>query len=216
MTFTDIVTEITDRLNLTSTQAITRVGRSINERYREMASSVGISGTIERRVISASTTIGNRNLVFMCQKIMSVFNPAFVPPFVLGEVDFDELRNQIVGTDPPQQYAIELMGANTVTILLDSAPATVYSLQADAEVNLLNLSGTMVPQLSEDYHNLLVYGGMATELDKMEKYDLSAKQEAKYEKRLSEYRLYIAASAYKDIVQGKNSADRTPRSVPLV
>ncbi len=108
------------------------------------------------------------------------------------------------------------MGASTVTIFLDSIPATVYALHADALVNLSMLSGTMVPAFTQDFHDILIYGGMATELDKMEKYDLSAKKEKQFEQRLSELRLYQASSAYMDIIMGKNNLTGVPRSVPLV
>ena len=202
MTFTEIQTEIADRLNLTSTAALTRIGRSINERYKELASSIGIK-TIERTTATANTVVGNRSLAFTCEKIMSVYNTAFTPPMVLDEFTFDELRNQVQGTDPPQAYAIQLMGASTVTVFLSSTPATIFALTADVLVNLATLSAAAVPAFTEDYHNILVYGGMATELQKMEKYDKADIQEKKYEKRLAEYRLYIAVSAYLDIYQGK-------------
>lgn len=220
MTFTDIQTEIADRLNLTSAAALARIGRSINERYRWLASSIGFD-TIERRTASASTVIGDRSLTFgpaptKVQKLLSVFNPAFTPPQILNQVDFDELRNQSIGTDPPSQYAIQLMGADSVTIFLDSIPATIFSLSADVMSNLATLSGVQVPAFAEDFHDILVYGGMATELDKMEKYDLSAKKEAQFEGRLSDLRMFIAKSAYLDIIQGKKSPETVLRSVPLV
>ena len=216
MTFAEIQSKVADRLNLTSTQALTRIADSINERYRWMASTVGGIATIERQTITANTTIGNQSLVFQCEKVLAVFNTAFIPPFVLGKVSFDELRNEILDSDPPQRYADQLQGANTCTIFLDVIPKTVYTLSADALVNLATLSGTMVPAFPQDFHDLLVVGAMATELDKMEKYDLSDKKEAQFEKRLSEYRLYLASSSYMDIIQGKDSPDRIQRSAPLV
>jgi len=215
MNFTEIRDKVADRLNLTSTQALARIADSINERYRRLAASVGVN-TIQRGEVTANTTIGNRSLVFQCEKVVSVFNNAFIPPIVLGEDSFVELRHETLNADPPQRSAIQLTGASTVTILLDVKPATVYTLNADCYVNLSTLSGTMVPAFTQDYHDILVYGAMATELDKMEKYDLSDKKEKQYETRLSEYRLYIASSAYMDIIQGKDSPDRIQRSAPLV
>ena len=209
MTFTDIVSEVADRLDLSSTQALARIGRSVNERYREIASSIGLQ-TLVRTVVSATTTVGSRSLTFTnVEKLYSVFNPAFDPVVVLEEQTFDELRNQSEGVDPPQAYAIQLMGASSVTIYLDTVPSTAYVLSADAESNMATLSGSMVPAFAEDYHNLLTYGAMATELDKMEKYDLSQKQEDRYEQRLAALRMFIAKSAYLDLYQGKTSPDRT-------
>lgn len=208
MTFADIQTEIADRLNLTTVAALARIGRSINERYRWMASELGFS-TTQRGTATATTTIGNRSLTFgptpvKVEKILAVYNPLLTSPAgVLGEVTFDEMRNQTAGSDPARQYAIQLMGADSVTIYLGSTPASAYVLNADVNVNLATLNGVQVPAFAEDYHNLLVYGGMATELDKMEKYDLSQKKEAQFNGRLAELRFYIAKSAYLDIHQGK-------------
>ena len=216
MTFTDIQNEISDRLNLTSAQALARIGRSINERYRWLASSCGID-TIERGTVTSNTVIGNRQIVFNCEKVLSVFNPSLPPPVLtLVELSFDEMRNMTVNNDPPQYYCIVLMGASTVTIMVDTVPATVYPMSADAMVKLVTLSGVMTPAFAEDFHDILVYGGMATELEKMEKYDLSKVQEDRWKERRSEYVYYRAASAYKDIVQGKDSPDRLQSSVPLV
>lgn len=213
MTFTDIQNEVADRLNLTSAAALARIGRSINERYRWLASSIGIADVIERLTASADTVVGNRSLTFgptpvAVEKLLSVFNTAFTPPMVLDQVTFDELRNSPIGTDPPKQYAIQLMGAKSVTVFLDTIPATIFTLSADVEGNLTTLSGTAVPAFAEDFHNLLVYGAMATELDKQEKYDLAEKKETQFDTRVSELRLYIAKSAYLAIAQGKTPTYR--------
>lgn len=202
MTFTDIQTEIAERLNLTSAKALARIGRSINEKYKELSASIGLS-TTARGIVTANTVIGSRNLTFsLTEKLYSVFNPAFTQPALLAEVDFDTMRNQPLGSNPARSYAIQLMGASTVTIFLSSIPDTIYALSADAELNVVTLSNGAIPAFAENYHNLLVYGGMAVELDKMEKYDLAEVQNNKYEKRLAELRLYIALTAYKDITQG--------------
>ncbi len=214
MTFTDIQTEVADRLNLTSSAALARIGRSINERYKWLASAIGFS-TIETQTISANTVIGNQTIVFTCEKILTVFNPAFTPVQVLAEALFTELRDEIPGTDPPQRYAIKLAGASTVTLFLDCIPATIYALSADALVNLATLSGTQIPAFPEDYHNILVYGAMATELEKMEKYDLAARQENRFETRVSDLRYYQMKSAWLDIYQGKSGLNDIA-SAPLI
>ena len=207
MNFTDIVTEVADRMNLTSTTALARIGRSVNIRYRELVSSVGLVTSV-RAVATASTIVGNRSLVFgpspiPTEKILSVYNTSNTPPLVLAEVDYDELRNMSASTDPPTRYAIQLMGSNTVTIYLGSAPATIFTLTADVISNQSTMSGLMVPNFAEDYHDILVFGGMEIEYDKMEKPALAKKFGDKYEVRLGELRLFIAKSAYKDIYQGK-------------
>lgn len=182
-----------------------------------MSSSLGLQ-TMNRTTASATTTISNRLLAFgptpvAVEKILSVYNPSSPIP-ALDEVSVDELRNMPLGTDPPSQYAIYRMGASSVTIMLDCVPGSAYPLSADVESNQATLSGTQVPAFTESYHNLLVYGGMATELDKMEKPELAEIQENRFQQRLSEYRLFIAMSAYREIFQGKTQS--TTASVPLV
>lgn len=202
MTFADIQTEVSDRLNLTSAKALARIGRSINERYRWLASSIGMQ-TVTQTTVSANTVIGSQLVTFNAEKLFSVYNPAYTPPIVLDIISPDELRNEFTSTDPPTQCAILNMGASTVTIKINTVAATVYALGADAEVNIQTLSGTMVPAFAEDYHSLLVYGAMATELDHLEKYDMAKVQEARFTTRMSELRLFIAKSAYLNIYQGK-------------
>lgn len=211
MTFTDIQNEVLEDLNLTSAVATARVGRSINRYYKRACSGIGLESSTHSLVpITATTTISNQSLVFTgTNKLLSVFNPAFTPPMVLEELTFDEIRNQPLGTDPPQSYAIQLMGATTVTIWLSSIPATMYSLSADAELVIGTLSGVQVPAFDENFHDLLIYGAMAVELDKMEKYDLAEKQENLFESRLSALRMKIAISAYMDIYQGKTENSNT-------
>lgn len=207
MTFTEIQDEIIDRCNLSSASARTRVGRSINERYKELSSSMGLLTTV-RTVVSANTVVGNRFVTFAGEKVLSVFNSAFTPARVLREITYNEMRNAPLSADPASVYAVSGMGASTVTIWLNCTPGTIYALGADVEQNQATLSDGNIPVFAESFHNILVYGGMATEYDKMDKAPLAAKFEAKYEKRLGELRLFIAKSAYLDIFQGKQSARR--------
>ncbi len=227
MTFTDIVNEIADRCDLTSPSALTRIGREVNEAYRWLASSIGFSTIQYVPGVVATTTIGNRSLVFGdngrpgVEKILSVYNAAFTPPQVLGEVSVDQLRNQFTGTDPAQQYAIELMGDHTVTIMLGSVPASAYELTADVLSNLTDLTGSQKPAFAEDYHDILVYGPLGLEYNRMEKPELGRiynnedeRRPGLFQTRASQLRYYIAKSAYKDIYQSRTGGLNLP--VPLV
>lgn len=201
MTFTDIVNEVADRMNLTSPQALTRIGRSVNERYRWLASSIGFD-TIERRTATANTVIGSRYVTFgpspvNVQKLLAVWNPNLTPIYVLDQVSFDTLRNSVEMTGhQPRQYAVSLMGSSSVQIFLDGVADTVFPLNADVMTNLTTLSLNDVPAFAEDYHDALVYGAMATEYDKMEKPELAKTKEDQFEVRVSELRMFIAKSAY--------------------
>ena len=207
MTFTEIQTEIAERMNLTSTPARTRIGRSINERYRWLASTLGLQ-TTARATAPATTVIGNRSLTFgptplRVEKLYAVFDPATSPPRLLTPVTFAEMRVRVVGTDPPHSYAVQTMGADSVTIRLNTIPATAYPLTADVLANVAVLAGSDVPNFAESYHDLLIHGGMATELEKMEKYEMSKVQEAHWNDRLSDLRFFIAKNAFNTFYQGK-------------
>ncbi len=281
MTFTAIVAKIADRLNLTSAAALTRIGEEVNDRYREIMSGVGLQTSI-RTTATKQVTVGNRLVVFTCEKIFNVFdnfgravtsitrssttatvtttidhgyatgdsvvvsgatqtdyNGTFVitvltdttftyevenspvtpatgtitvellqTQWVLGERTMDELRMMPVQADPPQNWAPQNTGASTVTIQLDSIPESAYILNADVEMNITSMSGSDVPAFPQDFHDILVRGGLADELMKMEKYSEADVQEGKFEKRLSELRLFIAKSNGLEIFQGRNSGAR--------
>jgi predicted negative regulator of RcsB-dependent stress response len=107
--------------------------------------------------------------------------------------------------DPPTKYAVTNMGERTVTIKLNSIPATQYVLTANVEGNVTQLSGALMPQFSEDYHDILVNMVMADELEKAEKYDKAAAKLKQALARMGDMRLFIAKSAYKETVQGSRS-----------
>jgi hypothetical protein len=123
--------------------------------------------------------------------------------WILGERTVDELRMMPIQADPPQNYAVLSMNADAVTVMLDAIPSSAYILNADVETNITSMSGSDVPAFPQDFHDILVRGGMADELYKMEKYELSQVQEDKFEKRLSELRLFIAKSSGLNIFQGR-------------
>lgn len=220
MTYTEIVATVAKRCNLTSAEALLRIGDEVNERYKWIATSIGFN-TIARRVAKATTTIGDRYLVFGpgngilgVQKSLSVFNAGFNPPLVMGEITFDQMRNQVPGTDPAQQYAISEMGAKSVTIYLGSSPSTAYELSMDCLASVATLQGADEPAFSENYHDILIYGAMASEYDKLEKAVLADKKEKQFEGRMAELRLFIAKSAYLNIYQNRTGLGNI--SVPLV
>lgn len=218
MTFQEIVSETANRLNLTSDDAINRIGRAVNERYKWALSSIGMQ-TSRRETVTSPTIIGQETLVFPnpltptapgVEKLYSVFNAAVTPKEFLDLYSVEELRTQIgTSTDPTHSYAIWRVGPSSVTILLGSIPTTVYTLSADVEENLSTLSNADVPDFPEDFHHILLYGAMATELEKLEKYDLADRQEKRFNDRLSDLRMYIIKSGFLDINQGKTQA--TPR-----
>lgn len=225
MTFTEIVNNVADSLNLTSAAAITRIGANVNKTYRRLCSSLGIDTVQFVAGVAATTTIGNRSLTFSpstttpsvgVEKILAVYNTAFTPPNVLEEFLFDDLRNALVGTDPPQNYAVQNTGSNFVTIYLDSTPSTQYALTADVISNVTTLSGSLVPNIPEDFHELLELVPRGRELNKMEKYTEAKAEFMEFDERVKELRGYYARSAYLDIHQGKTNGTDVTLTTPLV
>jgi len=121
---------------------------------------------------------------------------------VLEERSFDYLRNRVLSSQPPQEYAISRMGANSVTIFLDCIPSSIFILSADAYERTTTLVGAAEPAFDENYHDILVHGGKILEYMKLEKPSLSKSAQGDFDKRTSELRLFIAKSAYLDIHQG--------------
>lgn len=212
MTYQEIVHYIADRFGLNSDAQLARIGTSVNMRHREIISSIGVSQVAERTSTAVTTTINNRFLTFgpspiAVVKVLAVYNTALgtYPPPILDEVSPDELLAMGLVADPPTHYAVTTMGERSVTIQLNSLPATAYALTADVEGNATQLSGAMSPQFSEDYHDILVYMSMADELEKAEKYDKAKEKLKQAETRMGQFRLFIAKSAYKELVQGSRS-----------
>lgn len=208
MTRTEMVTIVAARLNLTSATALARIADSVNEKYAEVLTAVGLP-TSTRDTVSANTTIGDRFVTFDgVQRVRAVFDPNGAPGTTLVELTPDEMRNRPPrDTDPPLAYAVTTVDATSVTIWLDCTPATVYALSADVDADLSSLDADTAPVFPEKFHYMLIHGAAGLELLKMEKEDLADREEAAFQRRLGELRLFLAASAYKDIHQGKTGVD---------
>jgi hypothetical protein len=207
VTFDEIVSEVKSRLNLTSTEATTRVGQFVNSRYRRLTSSVGVQ-TSRRTTSTANTVAGNPRVTFSLEKVERVYLTASGKARVLSERSYDEWRTSVVhapSSGDPLTYAIETTGASTVTIVLDPTPSGTETLSADGLQNASTLSGSSVPNFPADFHDALVFGAMADELRKMEKPDLAAEAEAQYEARVADLRYFLAKSGYLSITQGPRS-----------
>jgi len=205
MNFSEIVSETMDRLNLTSTTATTRVGKMVNDRLKRLTSSIGLE-TSRRLSTSTLVTVGSNTLTFPgVEKILAVFErlSSTSKDTMLNQLTADEMHVWPVSSQPPRNYAITNMHTNSVSIMIDCIPTTAFTLYADGQVSLITLSGTMSPDFSESYHDILVFGAMADEYRKMEKLALMQDAEANYERRLSDLRMWIAKNGYLDLYPGK-------------
>lgn len=212
MTFDEIVDEVMDRLNLTSLEARERVEGRVNDRYRRVTSSIGLQTS--RRSVQENEydptdpdTELPEVVVTGMEKILKIFytdadNNGIT---VLKEKTYDEVTNLPTIDRLPKCWAVKLMGPSEVRILLDAFPPTTsFTLKFEGYENALELEGSLEPYFPEDFHDILVAGAMADELDKMEKPQLASKQEEKYERRMSDLRMFISKSILLDIVQGKD------------
>lgn len=205
MTFNEIRTEILDRLNLSSSDASTRVGRAINRKYRLVTSSIGLELS-RRSTVQANVTMGVSTLIWTnTEKVVNVYDRSVSPYKRLDEVSLDELEQDLPFTAGanPTCYAIQAHSADTVTILFNRVPQTVYTLYADVYQVVADLSGTNEPAFSESFHDVIIEGVLSDELRKMEKGQLASLAQREYERILSDLRMWIAKSAIKDIYQGK-------------
>ena len=140
MTFNEIKTAIKDQCNLTSTEADTRVGKSINRHYKRVTASLGLDTTrFVTRTVSA--TIGLQTVTFTgIEKIDRIIDATDSTAIVeLTPVSLDTLRSEQPGTGSPTRFAIQSVTATSITILLDTIPQAAYSLQADGRATVSDL-----------------------------------------------------------------------------
>jgi hypothetical protein len=211
VTFLELQNDVMSRLNLTSSDARTRIKHELNTRYREVQTGVNLERT--RRSEIAVTTVANNALVTVpaCAKILSIFDPINLKR-PLSEVSQNQLRQlDSTGTITgiPHTYAIEANLNDTVIVRFYPKPDAIYNLRGDAIV-----AGTEMvadgdsPSFPTDFHDILVRGVMSDELNKMEKQRPAAdKEEAKFEKRLSELRYFLIKSRYLALVTTDNYAN---------
>lgn len=207
MTFDQIVTDIKDRLNLSSTEATTRIGRACNRKYRIITSAIGMQLS-RRATVQKTVTIGVSTVTFTnCEKIINVVNRAVSPYRTLDEVTLDELQEDMPFTNGagPTKYAIQSHTADTVTILINRVPQTAYTLYADVHQAISDLSGSQEPAFPESFHDIIIEGVLADELRKMEKPALATIAQREYERLLSDLRMWIAKSGFLEIYQGKTA-----------
>lgn len=192
------------RLNLSSDTARTRIKEFLNQRYREVSTSVSMT-PVRRSTVTVATVVGTDTITPTDLLLpITVRIPALNR--VLDEVSVDQMRTFDAGenTDAdPQFYAINNVGASTVVLRLWPNPSAIRTISIDGIVRGTELSADGdIPVLPEDFHDLLVFGAMADEYDHFDKADFAARQEAKFEKRMSELRYYLAKSAY--LTRGAN------------
>jgi hypothetical protein len=207
MTFLEIQDRVMDRLNLSAAVARVRIKTFINERNRAVCTSVNV-GRVRRTTVEALAASGVRTLTPSgIVKPLTIRIPALHT--VLEEHASDQLRNydpREEFTGVPDWYAVATYDHNSFDLELCPIPDQDYTLSIDGIARGIDLSDDGdIPGFPEDFHDILVFGASADELDHigMEKeLAQSRKMELKYEQRLSELRYWIQKSIY--LQRGQN------------
>ncbi len=209
MTFTEIVTAITEQLNLTSSDAVARVGRKVNRAYKRVTASIGLNVSRRTQILQA-VTLGNQYVTFTgVEKITAVIDKSSGADRFLDLVSVEEVQKGTIHTDAPKKYAIYRMNAGSVQIITDSEPQDALDLYADGYVLASTLSGSQEPAFPESFHDILVEEVLAKEYTK--KGELVAAKESKEtaDDLLGDLRMFIAKEAWQDIYVGKMVSTRS-------
>ena len=114
-------------------------------------------------------------------------------PTLLQPVFLQELRAENpASSDDPRRYAILSVASNTVTILLDTVPATAFTLFADVHAELADLSGSNEPAFPESYHDIIVAGVLVKEYRRKNQRDLARDEMVTYDARIGDLRFWMA------------------------
>lgn len=212
MTFLDLQDAVLDRVNLSSAEARARVSRNLNLRYREVQSTLQLDKT-RRGSVDITTASGSPTVtVSGVAKLLGLYDPNVLhrelDEKVLSEIEARTAHNALLST--PTIFAIDEHLNDVVILRFYPIPNAALALEADCL-----LAGTdMVddddePTIPVDFHDVLLRGALADEYDKMEKFKEAAKQEQKFEKRLSDLRFFIAKSKLQRQVQHVASSAAT-------
>lgn len=204
MTYLDLIKDVADRLNLSSSEAIARIGRAINRRHREITSALGLQ-TTRRETVTATASLGISTITFDdIEKIINVWDRSTTPYRRVIEQTLEEVEcGQPYALTTPTRFAVLNMSTSSVTLLMNCVPQEEFTLYADAHINISTLSGLQEPLFPESFHDILLWGALADEYRKLMKIDFMQDAENHYEKRLSDLRMWIAKSTSQEIYQGK-------------
>lgn len=202
-----------ERLNLSSTEARTRIKEEINERVARVQSGLGLEKTRPLIGYLLPCVIDNNGLTAVSViKIHSITNAQ------TNRTLYERTLDQIRVLDPsnsqegePLYYAVVKYWPNKVELFLWPRPQVAYPLQIDGLAVTVALSGDSdVPGLPEDFHDAIIFGVLADEYERLDRMEMCEQQEGKFEKRIGDLRYYISKSAYLARHQGSNTADENP------
>lgn len=204
MNLRELKKRVSDRLNLSSPDALLRIEAELNDRLREVTSGVNLAqarrGNFDFVTAAGSEFVTGVN----CLKVLSLYDPTVLKrPLV--EVSVDQIRRRDAGkqvSGVPEVWALYSADARSVTLMLWPKPDAIRTIKSDSILPGVELiEPDDEPAFVEDFHDILVHGVLADELMKKEKYRASDAEEQKFEKRLSELRYFYVKSAYLGLKQ---------------
>ena len=207
MTFAELQTQVKDHLGLTSTEATTRIGKSINRHYRRITSSLGMDATrfVSR---SGSTSIGSQNVTFTSiEKIDRIRDITTATAIrVLDEVSVNTIRTRQPNTGEPLEWSAESYTTTSVKVMLDTQPTSAYTLEADGWTSLSDLTSGDSPAFAESFHDILSWFVISEELLKKEKTGLAKEYQQRAEQLLSDLRFHLADTHSRDTRQATSGS----------
>ncbi len=205
MTMNELVEYIAEDLGTPSQDTKTRIAHTLNVRYKQVTSSIGLNVT-RREELSTNATIGSRLITFTgAERLDTVFRKIGTRNIILDEVTNDEMTAITPHDEPPNCYAISAVGPASVTLKLDCTPSTTFALYAHVLGDATTLSSNDQPAFPESFHDILIHGVKADEYRRRDKQALAADAEKMFLGRLSDLRMFIAKSAWLSIYRGKHA-----------
>lgn len=204
MTLNEMTLHVADAVNLSSPEALARIARGINVRYKRVTSAIGMI-TSRREEVSQAVTIGNRMVTFTgIEKLDAVFRKVGTKNYPLDELTHDEMLELDPRNEPPMKFSVFSVTPRSVTIWLDCTPTTAFVLYAHGVADASTLTNNDSPAFPESFHDILIHGSMADEYRKMEKGQLAGEADENFERRLSDLKMFIAKSAYTEVYPRKH------------
>jgi hypothetical protein len=187
-----------DMLNLSSPEARTRVKARINQRYREVQSTLNLART--RRSLGTMATVSGQATVTASgvAKIFGLYDGA-VRHQALEEVAVQTMLQreaQLEEDGTPREYAIQTHINDVVVVRFYPRPNAVLTLDTDVLAAGTNMTDDEdEPSLPVDFHDVLVRGPLADELRKMGKFKEAETEEDLFQRRLADLRYFLVKSA---------------------
>lgn len=196
-------------MNLTSTEASTRVGNAINRHHKRVTSLLGMEQT-RFTTLSVNTSGGTRTVTAQeLEKVDRVIDATTATSIiVLEEVSLDYIRTFQTASGRPTKWAVQSIDTDAVVIVFDMTPDATYAMKIDGTAPAATLSGSNEPLIPESYHDILTWSVCAEEFARKDKLDLAQYYELKAKELLQQLQFQFAESYSMDSRQNMRAGRR--------